>query len=269
MKLCDYIENLWQEGDTKAWAADAISGMMHFVPQLRGQLRGAGRLMKAWGTLELPDRAPPLTTGFVTALAGAALSEGSFRMCVILLLGFHALLRTGELLQVRAQHIVFQAGHPTALLTLPTTKSGQRLRNVPESVTITDPTLLDYLAVLLPRLWPGELIFPGGDHAFRVGFPRICQSAHLPALDWKPYSLRRGGATAHFLQYGSLDRTAIRGRWQNQRTARIYIDEGVAILAGIRATTQQEKHIRRLANLVVEPKNIRSVGRQGTLAALL
>ena len=53
MKLCDYIENLWQEGDTKAWAADAISGMMHFVPQLRGQLRGAGRLMKPWGKIRV------------------------------------------------------------------------------------------------------------------------------------------------------------------------------------------------------------------------
>ena len=50
-----------------------------------------------------------------------------------------------------------------------------------------------------------------------------------------------------FLQFGSLDKTPVRGRWQSTRTARLYVDEGVAALASIVSTPAQERHIRSLA----------------------
>ena len=33
--------------------------------------------------------------------------------------------------------------------------------------------------------------------------------------------------TQYFLETGSLDQTAVRGRWQNVKTCRIYIDEAL------------------------------------------
>ena len=64
----------------------------------------------------------------------------------------------------------------------------------------------------------------------------------------------KGGAAAHFLQFGSLDKTAVRGRWQSTRTARVYINEGVAALASIVTTPAQESHIRSLAEMVASAK---------------
>ena len=43
-----------------------------------------------------------------------------------------------------------------------------------------------------------------------------------------PYSVRRGGATAHFVQDGSLDITCERGRWGNMKTARVYVNTALA-----------------------------------------
>ena len=62
------------------------------------------------------------------------------------------------------------------------------------------------------------------------------ESIHALGLDaygFRPYSLRRGGATFWFGKHQSLDRILVSGRWQTQKSARIYINEGLALLAGM------------------------------------
>ena len=211
---------------------------------------GSSRLMKARTKTELPGRAPPLPTLFAAALAGAALRRHDLRLCVLILVAFHALLRTGELCRVQASHFVRPPRVGPFLLTLPRTKSGIRRGDFAESVVLTDPVLIQYLHVLLPRILPGERLWPKDSQSFRIQFRQLCTDARLPALPWRPYSIRRGGATAHFLQFGSLDKTAVRGRWQSARTARVYINEGIAALASIVATPAQECHIRSLAAMI-------------------
>lgn len=44
---------------------------------------------------------------------------------------------------------------------------------------------------------------------------------------------RRGGATFWFSKHHSLDRLLIDGRWQAAKTARIYLNEGLSVLAQI------------------------------------
>ena len=62
--------------------------------------------------------------------------------------------------------------------------------------------------------------------SFRVCFLRtIWGCLGLAKLGYLPYSLRRGGAADFFRTTGSLERTAVRGRWTNVRTARFYLDE--------------------------------------------
>ena len=46
-----------------------------------------------------------------------------------------------------------------------------------------------------------------------------------------PYGIRRGVATWHFLRFGSLSITAALGRWESERTARIYAEGAAAELA--------------------------------------
>ena len=62
-------------------------------------------------------------------------------------------------------------------------------------------------------------------------FSRCLEAVGLAELSFRPYSLRRGGATRWFSKHGSLDRVIVLGRWQAQRTARIYINEGLGVLA--------------------------------------
>ena len=168
-----------------------------------------------------------------------------------MLLGFHGLLRPGELMQVRAAHFI-GARHPGVIvLTLPWTKSGQRLQAVPESVILTEAVTIACARAVTLHLRPQDLVYPGGDKQFRQEFRHCCKVAQLPAMSWLPYSLRRGGATAYFLAEGCLDKTVVRGRWKSAKTARGYIDQSLAALAHIAATPRQEQAIASWGRFLV------------------
>ena len=56
--LENFIEALWECGDPRGYAEDAVSGILFFTPSLRGKLPGAKRMCKAWSRAEIPNRAP-------------------------------------------------------------------------------------------------------------------------------------------------------------------------------------------------------------------
>ena len=158
---------MWEEGDPKSWALNAISAMVHFMPAVRGKTPGSSRLMNGWTKTELLERAPPLPTLFATAVAGAALRRQDLRLCVLILIAFHALLRTGR---VQASHFVRPGKAGPIFLTLSNTKSGIRRGDLAESVVLTDPVLIQYLHVLLTRILPvstcGQRILSLFEHIF-------------------------------------------------------------------------------------------------------
>lgn len=62
-------------------------------------------------------------------------------------------------------------------------------------------------------------------------FNDIIAALELEQFQYRPYSLRRGGATFHFQHHGQLGRLLIQGRWQSSKTARLNLNESLAILA--------------------------------------
>jgi len=67
---------------------------------------------------------------------------------------------------------------------------------------------------------------------YRKVFDAACRAAGLDN-SFKPYSLRRGGATHHFKAFGDMSRTMEIGRWSEVRTARIYINTALLELTSI------------------------------------
>jgi len=43
----EYNEELWQTGEARAIAEDTLSGITHYVPQIRRHIRGSWRLLTA------------------------------------------------------------------------------------------------------------------------------------------------------------------------------------------------------------------------------
>jgi hypothetical protein len=54
---------------------------------------------------------------------------------------------------------------------------------------------------------------------------------------FRPYSLRRGGATAVFQQTKSMEAALLRGRWESTRVARLYISDALSYIPSIKMST--------------------------------
>ena len=244
MVLCQYVEHVWQEGEPKGLVGDLLSGLGHFLPPLKRHMSGAWRLHAAWGKLELPCRAWPLTKRQVCGLAGLMVGWGFPDAAMCVLLGFHCILRTGEITALRWGHITFAPNLSLATISLPFTKGTNRF-GIVESVTIEDTQLVRALWRLHGQQLPGNCILRRSAQQFRHLFDAAVKSLAIPGVV-KPYSLRRGGATSDFLFFNSLDHTTVRGRWAHVKTARIYINTALAELAQHRESELEKDLIERV-----------------------
>jgi len=242
--VSERIEDLWQEGDAKAQAGDVLSGLSHFVETVRGKLPGAWRLFTAWGKAELPSRAPPLSVDMVLGMMGYALNVGDVRFAAALALGFHCLLRSAELMGAMVGDLSLDVRRGTGVLNLGFTKGGKR-RGVIEHVALNDPNIVKLLSLAVEGLDKGELICSRSPSDFHRVFRFYLQQLHFTNGGYKPYSLRRGGATYWFKKCGNMTGTCERGRWSSARTARIYINDGLLELLDIELSKAQRSRIDR------------------------
>ena len=227
--VSDYIEHLWSSGAGRALASDTIAALQDAEPQVRGQLQGTWRLLKAWNQNEIPNRAPPLPLDVLKAMVGYSLFKGEFAFGLSLLLGFYGVLRTGEILGLRSSDISMDKPSGPAVISLGLTKGGKRT-GASESVTITTDHPLRWLWHW-HRQVPSNTALCPAPGVWRKQFNDTLSALHFEESGFRPYSLRRGGATFWFQKWGTLDRLMLLGRWHAVKTARIYVNEGLAILA--------------------------------------
>ena len=246
----EWVEQCWEEGDPMSVAADGLSGIQHFLPELRGHLKGAWRMLGAWRLKEPPDRAPPMLPYIVQAMAGSAIKKGELMFAALLLVGFYLFLRTGELMLLRQQDIIFNGSGKSCVLNLGFTKSGKR-RGLPEQVTLRIPWLIAFLRLVVSDLQPGDYLWGGKPSTFRKRFYEAVDEEGARELGFRPYSLRRGGATAAFQQGHSYDAVAEISRHQNLRTLKVYINDALAeALAIVVPTAVRHRTQRRAAALL-------------------
>eukprot|EP00438_Fugacium_kawagutii_P016151 Skav228276 [mRNA] locus=scaffold6733:108207:110481:- [translate_table: standard] len=226
--VCDFIEHLWSSGAGRAQACDTLAGLQDSQPSLRNNLPGAWRLLKTWSINEVPNRAPPLPEHVVQSMVGWALLKGHVSFGVSLMVGFYGMLRTGELCNLRSSHMVGTTRDWQVLISLGFTKGGKR-QGAAESVILGFES-----AVSLVKAWKlvANPVTPlvQSTPAWRARFSECLKCLDLEEYGFRPYSLRRGGATFWFSKHQSLDRLCVQGRWASQKTARIYINEGLSLL---------------------------------------
>jgi hypothetical protein len=121
------------------------------------------------------------------------------------------------------------------------TKSGKR-RGEREHVILDDPVLVSRLRQHVHGRALSETLWPATGAAFRRAFSSLC--SQVPG-NWKPYSLRRGGATHDYVMLRNLPALMIRGRWQNQQTARLYVSESVNEIGRVRLPPAVRKSLSR------------------------
>eukprot|EP00438_Fugacium_kawagutii_P009647 Skav214996 [mRNA] locus=scaffold508:815286:819802:- [translate_table: standard] len=227
--VCEYLEHLWSQGFGRALASDTVAALQDFDAKIRGHLPGAWRLLRTWSVNEIPNRAPPLPEHVLHAMVGWAFFKQHFSFGASLLVGFYGMLRTGELVGLRSSHVLVDSHRDRVVISLGFTKSGKR-QGAAESCVLGYDLLIQYL-----RHWKTvattSSCFCKSPRQWRMLFSEALSALKLESFEFRPYSLRRGGATWWFGKHHSLDQILVQGRWQAARTARVYINEGMAALA--------------------------------------
>lgn len=261
--IAAWIQSEFEDGTPLYLVGDALSGLHHLEPFTKRKLVRSWQLYSTWRKYEVPMRAPPLPQDLVLGMAGWCLCHGELAMGAMILLGFHALLRTGELLAVRPCDFLFSEN--SGLVSLPSSKSGLR-NNAKESVSLHDPSTIATLQAMVEvKSSLGLQNVPCWDRsgsAFRALFSRVLSSLGLEALHFRPYSLRRGGATYEMQTHGQMERTLLRGRWRNSNIARIYICDGLSMLPKMKMTWEAKKKVSQYS-AIFEAEHCFSNGKRG------
>lgn len=244
-----WVEEQYLEGEAITTISDTLSGLHHYAPHLRGYLGKTWRLFRLWRRIEKPQQAPPLPLVFTKALVARAIEVKQLNLATAIALCFWGMLRTGELLSLYPFQVLVSQGH--AVVQLGATKSGLR-RNQDENVVIED-----IATVILLEEWQqfrldtgtyGAPLFPQGPQSFRHQFKQVLEYFQVGAT-FRPYSLRRGGATQDFRTHGAMERTLIRGRWASTGAARQYIQEGLSVLVKLQISERQRTLFSSYAKL--------------------
>ena len=223
-QVAEYINHLFQEGEAISRAGWLLSGIRRFYPRIRRELPVSQQWYLNWTRTHTPERATPITWKIIRADVGLCLHERWGHLGATLLIGFVFMLRTQEMLQLRVDDVLLQRSN--IIIRLSTTKTSRQFE---QSLTFTDPTVVAILHKLF-SCFSGPEFWPYSATHFRNCFRALHGFFHLQELNLVPYSIRRGAATHFYQFYNNLDFVMVQGRWKDQRTARIYLDDARATL---------------------------------------
>lgn len=231
-QVVDYLNYLWEEGESLSLAGDTLSSLQHFQPSSKRNLNQSWKMLKTWQQHELPARATPFTWVTLQIVLGKVHTL-SPQTALGLLVAFKCLLRTGELLNLTARDFTISPDQSTILIRLGFTKISGRNPSA-GTVHITDLMLGKLLTTWLRSVKLDAPLIPFTDSKFRSLFHQALVDCNLDHLNLKPYSLRRGGATDLWLSTHSYNLVQHAGRWTSERVMKQYIDDSTALLSNIR-----------------------------------
>ena len=134
-------------------------------------------------------------------------------------------------------------------IALPATKMG-KIRGAVEVVSIDDAMVGLLIRKVHSAAASGKgPVLSGSRSAFRGLFCRLLRQLNLERFDFRPYSLRRGGASHDFASHGDIARTVWRGRWSDSRTARVYVTDGLARLISQNLSAEEAAYIANCQQL--------------------
>ena len=111
---------------------------------------------------------------------------------------------------------------------------------------------------------PRQPFWAGSRQHFMSLWHSITSHLGLQEVGFKPYSLRRGGATSAYRSGVTLDALLTKARWKNTSTARIYLDRGLQALTQLTLPPPRSESAGRGPPLLHSVEPARARGRAYT-----
>jgi integrase len=249
--LSDYFHAHYtlKHGKGVSHARDVFYGIVNLrAPEYKHKLPNAKLSIQGWEKGHPPVHHPPLTWNLAVAIAVNMVSAGEVRMAIGALLQFECYLRVGEMLNLRREDVAdvgddrLDDGQNLMVLRLRKTKTGSE-----QDVTVRDAQVAGLLRGLLRLVPPGAKLFDFTAGQYRTQLHRSC--ANLGLSDkYVTHSFRHGGATRDMASgLLGIEDVMLRGRWESNKSCRIYIQRGTALRMAMTAPPGLASAGRRLA----------------------
>ena len=235
-----FVEYQWAEGEPSYISSNALAALQFFLP-LKGKLILGWELLKTWHKKEPPIRVMPMHPLLLLGMAAYIGRRGFVDVAALILTGFDAILRSGEIYKLHVGDILF--AEDKAVLNLRDTKTSQVTGYMDMVICESKEAVILLKAACegRSRKLPVMTVSPS---KFRKLFQEAaCYFGVTDRLT--VYSLRRGGATWSFLQHGSMERVLLRGRWQSTKTARMYLQDAVAGMSDLQLSDSMRTALQK------------------------
>ena len=256
-RLAKYIHHLHRTRGSYTYASHTLHGLILHHPILKGNLPISARSLKGWDKVRTKRSYPPITWEVAVAMSLSMARSGRHAEAVAALLAFECCLRSGEMLRLQFGHVAvrndpdFGSAHTRMALKLAKTKT---VDNLP--VSVRDPIVEDVLQQYLDsREWQEtDLLFPFSRSHWVRCLKKAAAALGLGHIGIVPHSLRHGCATRDYLRGMTIEQIKLHGRWESLKSARLYIQQGPALLLNNQVSRQLMDDVAPL--LAVIPQSL-------------
>ena len=237
--LSSYGRLLYQIGRPYNHFAETLNGIAMKKPSIRRQLQAAWNLAYGWVQQEPGCHRAALPPQVLIALVATSLLWGWTRVAGVLSLAFGAILRPGEVCgafrhQLLLPRDVFGTMHCAYLSILEPKTRFTAAKH--QTAKLDAPDMLAIVDLAFSSLQKDARLWPYSSQTLRTRFRSLLNGLGLPTgvvggrrpLDLG--SLRAGGATWLLNMSENPDLTRRRGRWLNNKTMEIYVQEASSVL---------------------------------------
>lgn len=228
-----------------------IAGLLSFSDKFwwtRAAQKPTWDLIEEWEIREPTEHRAPAPASAVRACVAVAVAWGWHRVAVLLWLGFHCLLRPGELIDLQLRDLRYVdtgEGGGVFIIIVRNPKTARKYART-QHVLCDEPLLVRYLNwVLELRQGPLNFFYGMSQSTLADRLERILKVLGLEGL-FTLAGLRAGGATWQWIVKRNFDELRIRGRWAAQKTLEAYIQECAAQLQEGSVSRRQRTQIAEL-----------------------
>ncbi|CAK0801682.1 unnamed protein product [Prorocentrum cordatum] len=246
--VVEYMELQFSRGEPSNSGAKLLAAIGHRDPRLHHagrllKLPRVARALQGWRRLVPPLTRAPAPWAAVAAIAVALIYRGQRRAALGVVLAADAYLRPGELLTLRADHVV------------PEELQSTKTRGFNDSILLDSPAR-SFLGPLLEQVafqsQPMELLFPWSGAAFDAMFKEAAALVGLESWELTPYILRHSGPSHDWLTKArSLEAIKRRGRWASDLSVRRY-EKGSRVMRRLASLDRGRQLVLATADRLLE-----------------
>ena len=240
-------------------AKHAVLFLQILRPALKGKMAESWQSLRSWeelqpGNLRSPLPFPILVLMVIVCRAKAMQLAGQSQriwlaFSVLLEVGFHCLLRPGELLNIRKQDITLphscNFGGACVAIRLNFPKN-RRYLGRQQFVSLHHPHVINWLSWLyFSTRRPDDKLWGLSAATFRWYFRAIVETLGLSRFKFSPASLRAGGATFRFQTGTQVSTLRFLGRWASDKSLEHYIQLATSHQIVLQLTNSEARKYRR------------------------